>query len=328
MKEVRTGKRGRPRKEISKEYLQEALALRGTSVIGRSLNCHPRTVRRRALEHELVEPATPVRQVREEPDGTTTIIWTSTGPLMSAIANNPPALDQEIARIQEENPRFGQGMTQGSLLSGGFRVPLDRVVESLVRINGPAMPFGPRTIQRRVYDVVAVNSLWHHDGHHARMIDLRGPNRGSYIWGRSVHNIRIERLWKDYYIGLIDKWYHFFHDLEAFYGLDVDNPIHLWLLHHLFLPALNEEAQRWAASWNHHRVRTERNRTPREMFLFGMQEQGTRGVGWMEDGVEPGRYKEYGIDWALWDTYTGKFTGLTQRHSPGYPVTTPRNLTG
>ncbi|KAF5339525.1 hypothetical protein D9611_011449 [Ephemerocybe angulata] len=169
------------------------------------------------------------------------------------------------------------------------------------------MPFGPRTIQRRVYDVVAVNSLWHHDGHHAviryklvthafidgkshmitgihvsdnnraatvlqlfdgairqngvpsrvrgdhgtenvlvaaRMIDLRGPNRGSYIWGRSVHNIRIERLWKDYYIGLIDKWYHFFHDLEAFYGLDVDNPIHLWLLHHLFLPALNEEAQR------------------------------------------------------------------------------------
>lgn len=96
-------------------------------------------------------------------------------------------------------------------------------------------------------------------------------------------------------MGLIEKWYNFFKDLEDYHQLNVDNPVHIWLLHHLFLGALNEEAQRWAAAWNCHKIRTEGNRTPREIFLFDMVEKGTRGIGWME--IRPGQLKEFGVEW-------------------------------
>ncbi|KAI0371588.1 hypothetical protein BV20DRAFT_1051599 [Pilatotrama ljubarskyi] len=75
------------------------------------------------------------------------------------------------------------------------------------------------------------------------MEEVRGLGRGSYIWGRSVHNIRIERLWVDVTSGFGSKWKEFFHQLEAQHGLNVDNDAHVWLLHHLFLEAINRDAE-------------------------------------------------------------------------------------
>ncbi|KAJ7197850.1 hypothetical protein C8J57DRAFT_1206251 [Mycena rebaudengoi] len=133
------------------------------------------------------------------------------------------------------------------------------------------------------------------------MEDARGVLCGSYIWGRSVHNTRIERLWYDITHGFGQKWKNFFVDLAVSHGLNPSLPSHIWLLHHLFLPQINEDAQEWAQAWNSHnlQIRGERQRSPRDIFLFSMLQDGPRGVEHAADVVdEPlDDLTMHGIDW-------------------------------
>ncbi|KAJ7834570.1 hypothetical protein B0H14DRAFT_2363796 [Mycena olivaceomarginata] len=133
----------------------------------------------------------------------------------------------------------------------------------------------------------------------------RGLSRGSYIWGWSVNNTRIERLWYDVLHGFGFKWKTFFIDLTVNHGLDPAVPEHIWLLHHLFLDSINEDAQEWAEAWNRHdlQIRGERTRSPYNMFFFSQLQDGLRRL---ERMVAPQNevvvdLSTYGINWDVVD---------------------------
>ncbi|KAF7358806.1 Integrase catalytic domain-containing protein [Mycena sanguinolenta] len=323
-----------------------------------------RTIRRRALEYGLVEPAAPVfiEDVDEAGVVVRTYITSTTGPV-SEISDDE--LDELMHYILEIFPTFGRRMIAGHLRQLGHHIPTARIRESYNRVHGPPVSYSSHPTGRQPYRVAGPNSLSHHDGQHglrrwriiihafidgfsrfvtgirannnnraATVLDLflqdvllhgvprrvrgdhgtenvavaqwmeehYGPEHGAYIWGRSVHNIRIERLWCDVTRGFGRKWSHFFLGLELNCGLRPDLDAHIWLIHHLFLPAINEDAQDWARTWNEHKIRleTERTRSPRDMFFFGMIENGLRGFEGVPEVLDDDEIENldgYGVDW-------------------------------
>ncbi|KZT57341.1 hypothetical protein CALCODRAFT_434409 [Calocera cornea HHB12733] len=123
------------------------------------------------------------------------------------------------------------------------------------------------------------------------MLQHRGPHRGSYIWGRSVHNTRIERLWVDVTNSFGRKWSNFFYSLETNHGLNPLNDDHIWLLQWLFLSDMNNDALTFQNQWNYHTLALDgRNQRPVVLFLVGCIQLGARGIDLQtQDDEEYGR---------------------------------------
>ena len=95
---------------------------------------------------------------------------------------------------------------------------------------------------------------------------LRGDGRGSALRGASTHNQRIERSWVDMWCGVTNLYYDLFF-LEDEGILDLDNEVHIWALHYVYLPRINRDLVLFVDQWNHHGLRTEHYKSPLQIFV-------------------------------------------------------------
>uniref|UniRef100_A0A8C2BPP5 Integrase catalytic domain-containing protein n=1 Tax=Cyprinus carpio TaxID=7962 RepID=A0A8C2BPP5_CYPCA len=142
------------------------------------------------------------------------------------------------------------------------------------------------------------------------MVSTRGTNRNSHLTGRSTHNQRIERLWRDVFGGVLDLFYNCFSNLEREGLLNPDNELHMYALHWTFLPHINQHLQSFKDGWNYHTLRTERHQSPHQLWCENQKEG--------QDSLQVDL--EHGIDWE----------GPSGHHEEGVAVpevNLPRQLT-
>lgn len=101
------------------------------------------------------------------------------------------------------------------------------------------------------------------------MLEHRGLDRGSIIVGSSVHNQRVERIWRDMHRCVTVIYYRLFYFMESEGYLDPINERDLFALHFVFLPRIQQSLSAFQDGWNNHGIRTEHNRTPNQLFTFG-----------------------------------------------------------
>lgn len=192
----RTGRRGRPRTVINRDFLNWAYTQRTTSGIGHFLGLSRNTVRRSLLEYglapsgtnpfpsdtnnvewpvddteadeDILDPPpsnahTPIEELPADIQNAVSSIASSSGYLSNMSDGD---LDGIVRLLRSHYPRAGIRIMNGMLRSLGHILPQERIQQSLLRVDPVHRVFERIRIRRRRYNVPGPNSLWHHDGHH------------------------------------------------------------------------------------------------------------------------------------------------------------------
>ena len=88
------------------------------------------------------------------------------------------------------------------------------------------------------------------------MLEHRGSECRSMVTGSSVHNQRIEQLWRDMHQSVVKVFYQLFYYLEEQGILNPNDDIHIYALLYVYILRVNRSLLAFRKGWNNHSVRT------------------------------------------------------------------------